>query len=87
MVSNSSHTNHEFLILVIRVTNVSFGIESFVTYEKVSIMMLHMKRIFLLLTFFYSLMWRIYFKLSYEKFCEKTGRKNVTKSLKNTRKG
>ena len=43
MVSHSSHTNHEFLVLVIRVTNVSFAIESFVTYEKVLIMMLHMK--------------------------------------------
>ena len=36
MVFHSSHTNHEFLILVIRVTNVSFAIESFVTYEKVN---------------------------------------------------
>ena len=25
MVSHSSHTNHEFLILVIRVTNVTFA--------------------------------------------------------------
>ena len=41
MVSHSSHTNHEFLILVIPVTNVSLTIESFVTYEKVLIMMLH----------------------------------------------
>ena len=30
MVSHSSNTNREFLILVIRVTNVSFAIESFV---------------------------------------------------------
>ena len=49
MVPHSSHNNHEFLILVIRVTNVSFA--SFVTYDKVLIMMLHMKRIFLLLKF------------------------------------
>ena len=49
MVSHSSHINHEFLILVIRVTIVSFAIENFVTYEKVLIMMLHMKRTFLLL--------------------------------------
>ena len=30
MVSHSSNTNREFLILVIRVTNVSFAVESFV---------------------------------------------------------
>ena len=35
MMSHSSHTNHVFLILVIGVTNVSFAIESFVTYKKV----------------------------------------------------
>ena len=29
MVPHSSHTNHEFLILVIRVTYVNFTIESF----------------------------------------------------------
>ena len=40
MVSHSSHTNHEFLILVIRVTNVSFAIKSFVSYEK-GLIMLH----------------------------------------------
>ena len=40
MVSHSSHTNHEFLILVIRVTTL-------VANEKVLIMMLHIKRIFL----------------------------------------
>ena len=33
MVSHSSHTNHEFLILVIQVTNVSSAIESFVTFQ------------------------------------------------------
>ena len=52
MVSNSSHTNHYFLTLVIRVTSVSFAIESFATYEKVLLMMLHMKRIFLPFSFF-----------------------------------
>ena len=46
MVSQSSHTNHEFLTVVIRVTYFSFAIESFVTYEKGLIMMLHMNRIF-----------------------------------------
>ena len=51
MVSHSSPTNHELLILVIRVTNVSFVIESFVTDEKVLIMMLHMKRMLILLKF------------------------------------
>ena len=51
MVSHSSLTNHEFLTLVIRGTNVSFLIESVVTYEKGLIMMLYMKRIFLLLKF------------------------------------
>ena len=40
MVSHSSHTNHLFLTLVIWVINVSFAIESFVTYEKGLIMML-----------------------------------------------
>ena len=40
MVSHSWHTNHEFLILVIRVTTL-------VANEKVLIMMLHIKRIFL----------------------------------------
>ena len=35
MVSHSSHPNHEFLILVMRVTNVSSAIESFDTYKKV----------------------------------------------------
>ena len=49
MVSHSSPTNHELLILVIRVTNVSFAIERFVTYEKVLIIMLHMKRMLILL--------------------------------------
>ena len=49
MVSHSSDTNHELLILVVLVANVSIEIESFVTYEKVLIIMLHMKRIFLLL--------------------------------------
>ena len=42
MVSHSSHTKHEFLTLVIGVINVSFAIESFVTYEKELIMMLHL---------------------------------------------
>ena len=32
MVSYSSHTNHEFLILLIQVINVSSAIESFVTF-------------------------------------------------------
>ena len=32
MMSHSSHTNHEFLILVIQFTNVSSAIESFVTF-------------------------------------------------------
>ena len=51
MVSHSPHANHESLILVVRVTNVSFGIEGFATYEKVLKMMLHLKIIFLLLKF------------------------------------
>ena len=32
MISQNCHTNHEFLILVRQVTNVSFAIESFVTF-------------------------------------------------------
>ena len=51
MMPHSFNTNHEFLILPIRITNVSFAIESFVTYEKKLLMMLYMKRIFLLLKF------------------------------------
>ena len=39
-MSHSSNTNHEYLIFVIRVINVSFVIEGFVTYEKVLIIML-----------------------------------------------
>ena len=49
ILSHSSRTNH-VLILVIQVTNVSFATESFVTYEK-RLIMLHIKRIFLLLKF------------------------------------
>ena len=44
MVSHRSHTNHEFLKLVITVTSVSFAIESLVSYEKGLIMMLHPSR-------------------------------------------
>ena len=51
MMPHSFHTNHGLLILAIRVTNVSFAIENFVTYGKKLIMMLYMKRIFLLLKF------------------------------------
>ena len=82
MLSHSSHTNHEFFILAIRVTNVTFAIKSFVTHEKGLIKMLHMKRIFLLLEDFYSLIWRIYYKLSYEKFCKKKVGKMLPKSSK-----
>ena len=61
MVSHSSHTNHEFLILVIPVTNVSLTIESFVTYEKVLIMMLHKEnfptsKIVVVFFFFFNMM-------------------------------
>ena len=82
MVFHSSHTNHEFLILVIRVTNVSLAIESFATYEKVLIIMLHMERIILLLI----ILQPGEFILCYESFFQKTGRINETKILKNTRK-
>ena len=58
MVPHSSHTNHEFLILVIWVTNVSFAIEVSVTYEKELLIMLHTKKTFLLLKFF---IFRIFF--------------------------
>ena len=34
MVSHSSHTNHDFFILVIGVANVSFAIESFALTKK-----------------------------------------------------
>ena len=57
MVSHSSHTHHQFLILIIQGPNVSFATESFVTYKKV--LMLHMNRIFLLLKFkFFILLYR-----------------------------
>ena len=46
MLSHSSHTNHEFLILVIRVINVRFAIESFITSGKALIMMSHMEENF-----------------------------------------
>ena len=39
MVSHSSHTNHEFLMLVVQFTNVSFAIENFVIYEKALIIL------------------------------------------------
>ena len=71
MVSHGSHTNHEFLILVIRVPNVSLAVESFVTCEKVLIMMLRNLPTFKMLVSFYSLVWQIYYKLNYEKFCKK----------------
>ena len=48
MVPQSSHTNHEFLILVTRVTNVNFARESCHLPKRV---MLYMKRISLLLKF------------------------------------
>ena len=74
MVSHSSHTNHEFSIWV---TNVSFAIESFVTYDKVLIMMSVDKENFptsIISESFYSLIWQIYYKLSCEKFCKKCDR-------------
>ena len=89
MESHSSHTNHELLTLVIGVTNVSFAIESFITHEKGLIMMLHMKRFFLLLKFqqvLYSLIWRIYHKLIYEKFCKNRSEK-CDQNPQNTSKG
>ena len=72
MVSHSSHTNHEFLILVIRVAHVSFAIESFVTYKKsVDNDVTYEEDLptFKISVRFYSSIWRIYYKLSYEKFC------------------
>ena len=83
MVSHSSHTNHVFLILVIRVTNVSFAIESFVSNEIVLIIMLHMKKIFLVTFLFFNTMnLLIYYKLVFEKFCKKQVRKKSAKSSK-----
>ena len=77
MVSHSCHTNHDVVILVIRVTNVNFAIENFEENCPAS----------KILVGFFSLTWRIYYKLSYEKFCKKAGRENVTKILKNAPKG
>ena len=69
MVSHSSHTNHEFLILVIRVTNVSFAIQRFVTYKKFSTSKILVGFFFFLsffffLFFFLTLLSRIYCTLS-----------------------
>ena len=59
MVSHSSHTNHEFLILVIRVTNVTFA------------MFGHLRKSADNVTYKENFpIWRIYYKLSYEKFCK-----------------
>ena len=61
MVSYSSRTNHEFLILVMQVTNVSSAMESFVIFQNFPISII-------LVSF---LLWRTYYKLNYEKFCKK----------------
>ena len=85
MVSHSSHTNHEILTLVTQVTNLSFAIESFVTYEKRLIMMLHMKRIFpsskILVSFIFFNMANL-LQIDLWEILQKTSRKNVTKILK-----
>ena len=74
MVSHSSHTNHEFLILVIQVNNVSSGIASFVNFLNFLISKI-------LLSFFF-LIWRTYYELSYGKFCKKQVGKMSPKSSK-----
>ena len=81
MVSHSFHTHHQFLILIIQVPNVSFAIESFVTYKKV--LMLHIKRVFLLLKFKFFILLCGQFIANYVmKSSAKIGLKNVTKILK-----
>ena len=61
MVSHNCHANHEFLTLVTWVTNVSFAIESFVSYEIVLIMMLQNFPTSKILVSF-LLIWQIYYK-------------------------
>ena len=71
-MSRSCHTHHEHLILVIRVTNASFAIESHlrksvdndITYEE----NFPASKI---LVSFYFLIWGIHCKLSYKKLCKK----------------
>ena len=62
MVSHRSHTNHEFLILVIQVTNVSSAIKSchFLEFS-------YLQHFSLVFNF---LICPTYYKLSYEKFCK-----------------
>ena len=87
MVSHSSHTNHEFLNLVIRATNVSFAIESChlrkrldndVTYEE----NFHTSKI--LVSFLFFNMANL-LQLKLGEVLQKAGRKNITKILKHTR--
>ena len=76
MLSHSSHTNHEFLILVIQGTNVSSAIESFVTFKNFPILVSFL--FFNMADLSQIKLWEV---------LQKTGWKNVTKILKNTREG
>ena len=79
MVSHSSHTNHEFIILVIQVNNFSSAIESFVTFYNC-----RLSKILVSFSFFNM---ANLFQIKLREVLQKTGRKKVTKILKNTRKG
>ena len=79
MVSHGSHTNHEFLILVIRVPNVSLAVESFVTCEKVLIMMLRNLPTFKMLVSFLFFSMADLLQIKLWEVLQKIGRKNVIK--------
>ena len=76
MVSHSSHTNHEFLMLVIQVTNVSSAIESFVTFQNFPISKILVSLLFFNMANLLEIkLWEV---------LQKTGGKNVTEILKST---
>ena len=75
MVSHSSHTNHEFLILVIQITNVSFAIDSFVDNDVAYKEKFPTSKI-LVVFFFFNMTNLLQIKLW--EVLQKTGRKNVS---------
>ena len=79
MVSHSPHTNHESLVLVIQVINVSSAIENFVTFYNSPISKILVRLLYFNMAHLLQIkLWEV---------LQKTGRKNVTEILKNTRKG
>ena len=73
-------------MLVIRVTNVSFVIESFITYEKVIYNVIYEENFptsKILVSFIFFNMANL-LQIKLREVLQKTGRKNVIKILKNT---